>query len=126
MLPSGKKLTSFQIECSEKNSKGEWENLYLKGEVWEKSSDFVSQYFNDGSVAIVTGKLFTNVYQKTDGSKVYENKLLFPNVSFAPKEKGMPEQPKQHKPDSGYQAQPQNQANQNFPDDDDMKDSITF
>ena len=85
--PSGKEVTKFTLECSEKNAKGEWENLYLKGEVWEKASTFLNQYFKDGSVAIVTGKLVTNVYEKQDGSKVYENKLLFPSVSFVPKDK---------------------------------------
>lgn len=85
--PSGKEVTKFTLECSEKNAKGEWENLYLNGEVWEKASTFLNQYFKDGSVAIVTGKLVTNVYEKQDGSKVYENKLLFPSVSFVPKDK---------------------------------------
>ena len=85
--PSGKEVTKFTLECNEKNAKGEWENLYLKGEVWEKASTFLNQYFKDGSVAIVTGKLVTNVYEKQDGSKVYENKLLFPTVSFIPKDK---------------------------------------
>lgn len=85
--PSGKEVTKFQVECSEKNSKGEWENLYLKGEVWEKASEFLNKFFKDGSVAIVTGKLVTNVYEKNDGSKVYENKLLFPSISFVPKDK---------------------------------------
>ena len=94
--PSGKEVTKFQVECSEKNTKGEWENLYLKGEVWEKASTFLNQYFKDGSVAIVTGKLVTNVYEKQDGSKVYENKLLFPSVSFVPKDKA----------DNQRQAQP--------------------
>ena len=79
---SGKQITKFTVECAEKNAKGEWTNLYLDGEVWEKQATFVNQYFNDGSVAIVTGKLYTNVYKKQDGSKVYQNKLLFPNVCF--------------------------------------------
>jgi len=96
--PSGKAVCKFQIECAEKNSKGDWVNLYLSGECWEKSAEFVNQYFRDGSVAIVTGKLYTNVYEKQDGTKVYENKLLFPNVSFAPKDKSG---------DNQQQAQPQ-------------------
>ena len=85
--PSGKEVTKFQVECSEKNSKGEWENLYIKGEVWEQASQFLNKYFKNGSVAVVSGKLVTNVYEKNDGSKVYENKLLFPTVSFLPKDK---------------------------------------
>lgn len=95
--PSGKEVTKFTLECSEKNAKGEWENLYLKGEVWEKASTFLNQYFKNGSAAIVTGKLVTNVYEKQDGSKVYENKLLFPSVSFVPKDKADNQGQKQSK-----------------------------
>ena len=59
---SGKEVTKFQLECSEKNTKGEYENLYLKGEVWESASKFLCQYFKEGDPCIVTGKLVTNVY----------------------------------------------------------------
>ena len=114
IIPSGKKLVSFQVECSEKNSKGEWENLYIKGEVWEKSADFVEQYFKEGSVAIVTGKLVTNVYEKQDGTKVYENKFMFPNVTFAPKDKADQgnQQGNYQQPQQQYNA-PQQQMPQN-------------
>ena len=88
---SGKEVTKFQIECSEKNAKGEYDNLYLKGEVWEKASQFLNQYFKEGDVAVVTGKLITNVYEK-NGTKVYENKLSFPIISFPPKAKVNQEQ----------------------------------
>tara|TARA_R110001632_G_scaffold232966_1_gene375685 strand:+ start:875 stop:1288 length:414 start_codon:yes stop_codon:yes gene_type:complete len=104
-LPSGKQLVSFQVECSEKNAKGEWENLYIKGEVWEKSAKFVEQYFKEGSAAIVTGKLVTNVYEKQDGSKVYENKFLFPNVTFAPKDKEVQQQTQQQPYNAPQQPQ---------------------
>ena len=103
---SGKQVTKFQIECAEKNAKGEWTNLYLSGECWDKAAAFVNQYFNDGSPAIVTGKLYTNIYEKQDGTKVYENKLLFPNVSFAPKDKS----DQNSQPSQGYQQQPQQQT----------------
>ena len=121
--PSGKEVTKFTLECSEKNAKGEWENLYLKGEVWEQASQFLNKYFKDGSVAIVTGKLVTNVYEKQDGSKVYENKLLFPSISFVPKDKadnqGQP-QPKRE-PQVVYE-----QSNIPNIDVDDISDSIPF
>ena len=95
---TGKEVTKFQIECSEKNAKGEYDNLYLKGEVWEKASQFLNSYFKEGDVAVVTGKLITNVYEK-NGAKVYENKLSFPSISFPPKAKasqGQQSQPNQH------------------------------
>lgn len=105
--PSGKEVTRFQVECSEKNAKGEWENLYIKGEVWENQSKFLNQYFKNGSVAVVTGKLVTNVYDKNDGSKAYEIKLLFPSVSFIPKEKqdNQSQSNQQPKQQNTYQAQ---------------------
>jgi len=86
-VPSGKALYKFQLECSEKNTKGEYDNLYISGELWDKQAEFANQYFKDGSVAVVTGKLVTKSYEKNDGSKVYENKLLFPSISFIPKDK---------------------------------------
>ena len=86
-LPSGKQVTKFQVECAEKGKDDKWTNLYLSGECWEQKAKFLDQYFKEGSPAIVTGKLFTNVYEKQDGTKVYENKLLFPNISFVPKDK---------------------------------------
>ena len=84
---SGKALYKFQLECSEKNTKGEYDNLYISGELWDKQAEFANQYFKDGSVAVVTGKLVTKSYEKNDGIKVYENKLLFPSISFVPKDK---------------------------------------
>ena len=136
-IPSGKALCKFQIECSEKNTKGEWENLYLKGEVWDKQAEFVNQYFNDGDVIVVTGKLVTNVYEKQDGSKVYENKLLFPSVSFPPKAKdsntqsnnqqSRSYQPAQNQPTQGeYQPQQSYQETQQSTMGDMDEDSIPF
>ena len=115
---SGKEVTKFQIECSEKNAKGEYDNLYLKGEVWEKASQFLNQYFKEGDVAVVTGKLITNVYEK-NGAKVYENKLSFPTVSFPPKAKANQEQ--------GYQKQENKLLTNEIPEIDiDETDSIPF
>lgn len=118
---SGKAMCKFQIECAEKGKNGEWTNLYLSGETWEKQAEFVNQYFRDGSVAIVTGKLYTNVYEKQDGTKVYENKLLFPKVDFAPKDKSEgSQQPQQQQNNANTQPpsyqKPQMQvARENIP-----------
>lgn len=100
---AGKAICSYQIECSEKNAKGEWQNLYLKGVSLEKQAEFINQYFKDGDVCIATGKLVTENYTKKDGSKVYEVKIKFPQIQFAPKSKNAQEdqgtsQPKQSKP----------------------------
>lgn len=119
----GKALYKFQVECSEKNSKGEWENLYISGELWDKQAEFANQYFKDGSIAVVTGKLHTNPYEKQDGTKVYENKFLFPNISFAPKDKSE----KDNQQSNSYQHPEQNQyqaPQQNLPEIDINDDEI--
>ena len=124
----GKALMKFQVECSEKNSKGEYNNLYLKGECWEKSAEFVNQYFNDGSAVIVTGKLVTNIYDNKDGKKIYENKLLFPSVSFIPKDKST-QQPQQAYQPTYHEEQKRNayQPQKPLPIDEDLDtDSIPF
>ena len=128
-LPNGKAITSFQLECSEKNKNGEWDNLYLKGECWEKSAEFVNQWFKDGDVAIVTGKLFTNVYKKQDGTNAYEVKFKFPSVSFPPKSKNEQQQPAQQNYNAPQQQQQQAQQNsyeQNIPTIDIDSDIIPF
>ena len=114
---SGKEVTKFQIECSEKNAKGEYDNLYLKGEVWEKASQFLNSYFKEGDVAVVSGKLITNVYEK-NGAKVYENKLSFPSVSFPPKAKANQEQ--------GYQKQENKPLTNEIPEIDIDETEIPF
>lgn len=119
-LDGGKQVTKFQIECADKDKNGKYTNLYLSGEVWEKSAEFVNNYFQEGSHAIVTGELFTNVYEK-DGKKVYENKLRFPKVSFVPKDRAVQDQSNSHDNYSVNNSQQQPQvthenvpAQQNF------------
>lgn len=116
---SGKNVTTVNVSCGEKNAKGEFENLYIKADFWDKQSDFVSKYFKEGSAIIVTGKLVTTNYTKQDGSKVYEAKFLFPQASFVPKDKEaqpMPQAP----------SQPAPQPTSNIPEIDVNEDQIPF
>jgi single-stranded DNA-binding protein len=124
-LPSGKQLTKFQIECAEKGKDDKWTNLYLSGECWEQQAKFVEQYFKDGSPAIVTGKLFTNVYENQAGIKVYENKLLFPSVSFVPKDKSDNQQ-QGYQNNQSQQEQPQVNHYDKIPEIDIKDDQIPF
>lgn len=120
---AGKAVCSYQIECSEKNAKGEWENLYIKCASFEKSAEFINQYFKDGDVCIATGKLVTESYSKQDGSKVYEVKLKFPQIQFAPKNKNTQEY--QNVPKQKPQTQNSYQSNE-LPNIDIDEDNIPF
>jgi len=89
----GKNVTTINLSAGEKNAKGNYENLYIKADFWDKQSDFVSQYFKEGDAIIVTGKLVTTNYEKQDGTKVYETKFLFPSASFVPKPREQTQSP---------------------------------
>lgn len=123
---SGKALFKFQVECSEKNAKGEWDNLYLSGELWDKQAEFANQWFKDGSVAIVTGKLITSSYEKNDGTKVYENKLQFPSLSFVPKEKDSNQQQKPKQEPKQRQSYAQQYPEHQAPEIDMDPDEVPF
>lgn len=127
-IPSGKALFKFQVECSEKNSKGEWDNLYISGELWDKQAEFANQYFKDGSIAVVTGKLVTSVYEKQDGTKVYENKFMFPNIAFTPKDKSDNQQQSNqvYTQPQTQQAQQNTYTPDNVPEIDIDEDEIPF
>ena len=121
---SGKQITRFQIECSEKNAKGEWTNLYLGGEVWEKASEFMNKWFKEGDAIIATGKLYTNSYKNKDDKTVYETKLLFPDISFVPKSK---EQSNTQEPSvQAYQAPQASYEKQEVPEIDIDDENIPF
>jgi single-strand DNA-binding protein len=83
---AGKAIHSFTLECSEKKPDGTYDNCYLKVTTFDKTAEFVNQYFNEGSVAVVTGSLQTTSWEK-DGKKNYETTFKFPTVTFAPKDK---------------------------------------
>ena len=51
-VPSGKALYKFQLECSEKNTKGEYDNLYISG-----GSDYHGNPKPDIEVGIGRGNL---------------------------------------------------------------------
>ena len=78
-------ICSFVLNCSEKGKDGTWENFDIKATVWNKTADFVNQYFHDGDIAEVVGKLQTRVFEKQDGSKVRTTEFKFPSVNFPPK-----------------------------------------
>lgn len=100
-IPSGKALYKFQLECSEKNSKGEWDNLYVNGELWEKQAEFANNYFKDGASVSVTGKLITHSYEKRDGTKAYEIKLTNCSFAFLPKDRTVNDRNMQEPPVAG-------------------------
>ena len=65
-----------------------------KGDKWEREADFIScvafgrkaefleEYFNKGSFAIIKGNIKTGSYTKEDGTKVYTTDVWIEDVEF--------------------------------------------
>lgn len=106
---SGKAVHKFSLECSEKNKDGTFDNLYIDVTTFDKSAEFVNQWFQEGSVAIVTGKLVTKVWTDKDNKKHYDITFKFPSVEFAPKDK-TGQQPQQQALKQEQQSYSQNTA----------------
>lgn len=125
---SGTQITSFQIECSEKDKDQNWENLYIKGAVFGKSAEFVNNWFKDGDVCVATGKLITETYTDKENRKHYEIKLKFPQIEFATKVKSSGDSDRPQKTGvnapTHYEAKPMPQSN-NLPEID-IDESIPF
>jgi len=96
---------SFNISCSEKDKNNNWMNLNIRTTVFGKTADFVNKFFNDGDVIIATGKLVEEKWTANDGTKKSKIKLLFPDISFAPKEKNENQQNNQSQQQQGYAQQ---------------------
>lgn len=83
-----KQITSLSLSVGEKNKKGEYDNFYFDATFWEKSAEFVDQYFNECDLIAIKGDLITTSYEK-DGKKVYKTEVKLPRASFAPKAKNV-------------------------------------
>ena len=66
---SGKEVCSFDIACERSYSaNGQRETDFLPCVAWGKAAQFVSQYFDKGSMIAVNGSLQTRKYQDKQGN----------------------------------------------------------
>ena len=112
---SGTQVTSLVVSASDKNKDGNYDNLNIKAEFWGKQAEFVNQYFNDGDVIIVTGRLITNSWTDQNGGKRHEIKFHFPSASFPPKARQQQAQPQQYQQPQQQQPQQYQQPQQQQP-----------
>ena len=66
---SGKEVCSFDIACERSYSaNGQRETDFLPCVAWGKTAQFVSKYFDKGSIIAVNGSLQTRKYQDKQGN----------------------------------------------------------
>ena len=85
---------------------------FINVTAWRGTAEFVSKYFNKGSIIIVEGKLQNNDYTDKEGVKHYSMQVVADNVNFGG-----------GKPDSNSASQVEAELKQNLKSIDGTSDS---
>lgn len=83
--PAGVNVCRFRIACDRSYvQKGQERQAdFIDIVAWRQQADFVSQYFQKGSMIAVEGSLQTRQYQDKQGSKCTAVEVVANNISFA-------------------------------------------
>lgn len=107
---TGKPVCSFSIAIDS----GYGENRqtdFINCVAWNKTAEFVSQYFNKGKMIIVIGRISTRTWEGQDGKKNYVTEVIANEVSFGESKKSQDsynDTPSSYQ--NGYQPQAQPSA----------------
>ena len=87
---NGIAVTSFTLavdrDFADKNS-GEKETDFIDCVAWRSTGEFVSKYFSNGSMAVVSGKLQIRNWTDKDGNKRRSAEVIADNVYFGDSKK---------------------------------------
>lgn len=83
--PAGYSVCSFRIACDRSYvQQGQQRQAdFIDIVAWRQQADFVSKYFQKGSLIAVEGSLQTRQYQDEQGSKRTAVEVVANNISFA-------------------------------------------
>lgn len=81
---SGISVVRFTVAVDRAFSKNNDERKadFIPVTCWRQTAEFVSRYFNKGSMIAVDGRIQTGSYQAKDGSTRYTTEIVADNVSF--------------------------------------------
>ena len=80
--PNGKYVTSFSIAVERDYSQnGERQTDFINIVAWNKTAEFITNYFNKGDMIAVTGSIQTRQYEK-DGLKRTATEVKVDKASF--------------------------------------------
>ena len=82
---TGKNVASFRIACDRNFAKpGEQRQAdFVDIVAWRQQADFVSRYFQKGSMIAIDGRLQTRNYQDKNGNSRTAVEVVANNISFA-------------------------------------------
>ena len=83
--PAGHSVCSFRIACDRSYVQQGQERQadFIDIVAWRQQADFVSKYFQKGSMIAIDGSLQTRQYQDKNGSKRTAMEVVANNISFA-------------------------------------------
>ena len=78
---TGKTYATFSLAC-QRDVKGETDTDWFNIIAWERSADFVCQYFHKGDLALVKGRLQVSKYTGKDGVEKKVTDVIADRVYF--------------------------------------------
>mgnify|MGYP002518915774 CR=1 FL=1 len=82
---SGKAVTSFTIACDKPGRDSG--ASFIECVAWEKTAEFINNYFVKGSAIIVEGRLESRQYEAKDGQKRTVTEVVVAQAHFCEKKK---------------------------------------
>ena len=82
--PSGTAVSSFSVAVDRdfKSEGGEKQTDFIDCVAWRQTGEFVSKYFQKGSMAVVSGRLQIREWQDKEGNKRRTAEIVADNVYF--------------------------------------------
>lgn len=84
--PNGVAVATFRIAC-DRNFRGKDPNAqnadFINIVAWSKTAEFISRYFNKGSMILVDGRIQVRDYTDNNGQRRYVTEVVAENVNFA-------------------------------------------
>lgn len=81
-----KAVCSFTIAVKRRFKKDEAD--FINCVAWDKTAEFISQYFQKGGMIAVTGRIQTRNYEGNDGKKVYVTEVVVEEAYFTGSKQG--------------------------------------
>jgi single-strand DNA-binding protein len=93
--PNGKYVTSFSIAVERDYSQnGERQTDFINLVAWNKTAEFITNYFGKGDMIAVTGSIQTRNYEDKNGNKRTATEVIVDKASFCGSKTERREEPK--------------------------------
>lgn len=122
--PSGVSVVRFQVACDRNFQRAGEERKadFIDVTAWRQTAEFVSRYFQKGSMIAIEGSIQTDSYTDKDGNKRKSVQVVANNVSFcgSKAESGTASTPAYAQPAPSYASADNSDFEEIVDDDDDL------